>query len=197
MAMTGSAQRKLLDEVMPSFHVNEVHETWVRAAPEEAYVAARSATVGEVPLLRGLMALRGVPGALRGQGLVLDRTVPFLEEALALGFVELGERAPFELVVGAIGRFWSPAGGRPLGRVRSREDFLRFDEPGFAKAAMNLFVEPAGAGSRIATETRILGTDRGATLRFRLYWLLIGPWSALIRRSMLRAVRRRVAGASP
>jgi hypothetical protein len=180
---------------MSSFDVNEVHTAWVPAKPEDAYRAVREVTVGEVPLLRGLMALRAVPGAVTGKPFILDPSRPFLDQAFELGFVELGERVPSELAVGAVGRFWLPAGNRPLDRIRSREDFMRFDEPGFAKAAMDFLVRPEGDGSSITTETRVIGTDPGATWRFRLYWLLIRPWSGLIRRSVLRSLRERLSGA--
>jgi hypothetical protein len=44
---------------------------------------------------------------------------------------------------------------------------------------------PSG-GSRLITETRVADTD----FAFRLYWLVVGPFSALIRRRWLRAVAR-------
>ena len=42
----------------------------------------------------------------------------------------------------------------------------------------------SAGGSRLETETRVAGVD----LPFRLYWLVVGPFSALIRRRWLRAV---------
>src|SRR5438093_12527969 len=110
----------LLDELLPSFDVNEVHETWVPATPERAYAAVRGVRPDEVRLARPLMALRSVPGIFTGKALTLGPSVPFLDQMLALGFVELGRREGSELVIGAVGRFWSLAGNRPLGEVRSR-----------------------------------------------------------------------------
>jgi hypothetical protein len=43
-------------------------------------------------------------------------------------------------------------------------------------------------GSKLVTETRVADVD----LRFRIYWLVIGPFSALIRRRWLRAVATRL-----
>jgi hypothetical protein len=43
-----------------------------------------------------------------------------------------------------------------------------------------------GGGSRLVTETRVGSVG----LAFRLYWLVVGPFSALIRRRWLRAVAR-------
>ena len=108
---------------------------------------------------------------------------------VGIGFVQLGERLAEELVVGAIGRFWSLTGNRP----RPTDDFSAFSEPGYAKAAMNFTVRPEGAGSRITTETRVVGTDADAKRKFRRYWLVIRLGSGAIRRSWLKAIRRRLA----
>ena len=45
------------------------------------------------------------------------------------------------------------------------------------------------AGSRLTTETRVRAAGERARRAFRLYWLLIGPFSALIRRRWLRAAQ--------
>jgi hypothetical protein len=187
------AMSALLDELLPDYDVNEVHTADLPGDPADALAAARAVTPGEIRFMGPLMTLRSLPGRIRRTPIETTPEQPFMEQALGLGFVLLGERAD-EVVVGAIGRFWSPAGNRPL-RFRDREEFLAFEEPGYAKALMNFAVRPHGSGTLISTETRIAGTDPGATRRFRAYWLLIGPWSGLIRRGMLRAVERRVTGA--
>jgi hypothetical protein len=181
----------LLDELMPTYDVNEVHEAWVRARPADTYAAVHELTPSDVAMVRPLMALRSLPGRLTGSPLPITGSDPAIDQMLGMGFATLGERPGTEIVVGAVGRFWSLTGNRPLSTVRTGEAFVEFDEPGFAKAAMNFAVRAERGGARIVTETRILGTDPGATWRFRLYWLIIGPWSALIRRAALGAIRRR------
>jgi hypothetical protein len=47
--------------------------------------------------------------------------------------------------------------------VRTREEFLSFDEPGYAKAAISFIVRPERGGSRVITETRVVGTSPEAT----------------------------------
>jgi hypothetical protein len=54
----------------------------------------------------------------------------------------------------------------------------------------------AAEGTRLATETRVHADNAAARRRFQLYWLLVGPFSALIRRRWLAAARR-AAEASP
>jgi hypothetical protein len=49
--------------------------------------------------------------------------------------------------------------------------------------------DPAG-GSRLCTETRVAAHDRRTRLTFRTYWLIVRPFSALIRRRWLRLAAR-------
>jgi hypothetical protein len=174
----------LLDEVMPAYDVRETHSLWVAAEPEAAYEAVRGVSAREVRLFGPLMLLR----TFGRSGRVLDPQAPLLGQMLKVGFIPLGERPAEELVVGAIGHFWSPFGNTP----QVVEDFASFAEPGYAKAALNFRVTPEGSGSRITTETRIVGTDAEATRKFRRYWLLIRLGSGAIRRSWLKAIRRRL-----
>lgn len=182
-----------LDAVMPRYDVNEIHETWVAAPPELAFATLTALTGREIRLLGPLMAIRGVPYVLRGRRMAPSLSGPVLDAFRRAGFVDLGGRAGAELALGAVGRFWSPSGNQPLRTIRNRDDFVAFAEPGYAKAAMSFVVEPSGAGSRVVTETRIVGTDERATRLFRRYWLVIGWGSAAIRRSWLKALSRRVA----
>lgn len=174
----------LLDELMPEYDVHEVHRLWVPAEPDAAYDAVLAVSASEVRLFGPLMRLRTFGRSRR----VFDATKPLIGEMKKIGFVELGERPGEEVVLGAIGRFWSPTGNRP----RPAPDFADFDEPGYSKAAMNFTVTPSGEGSLVKTETRIIGTDAAATRKFRLYWLVIRLGSGAIRRSWLKAIRRRL-----
>jgi hypothetical protein len=181
----------LLDEVMPEYDVHEVHELWMPAEPETAYEAVRAVTATEVRLFGPLMSLRAVPARLRGRPRSLDSRIPLLTQMVEEGFVDLGAEPGSEVVVGAVGRFWSPSGNLPVRTIRTREDFEDFAQPGYSKAAMNFSVESQRDGSLVRTETRIVGTDGEATRNFRRYWWLIGWASAAIRRSWLKAILRR------
>jgi hypothetical protein len=179
----------LLDEVMPEYDVREVHELWVPAEPRDAFEAVIAVSAREVRLFGPLMRLRTFGRSNR----VFEPQAPLLAEMLKIGFVQLAERPGEEVVVGAIGRFWSPTGNRPV----PTPDFAAFAEPGYAKAAMNFTVTPERGGTTVTTETRIVGTDAEATRKFRRYWLVIRPGSGAIRRSWLKAIRRRLRRAAP
>ena len=51
-------------------------------------------------------------------------------------------------------------------------------------------------GSLVATETRVRCTDAASLRSFRRYWRVIRPFSGLVRREALRAIRR-TAESSP
>ena len=185
-----------LDDFLPDYDVNEVHSTRIAAPPEAVLAAVRALTSREVPIATVLMSLRALPAAVRrprGRWGRSDRVLdaPLLDHFTNGGFAMLAER-PDELVLGAIGRFWKAEG--EILRVGS-DEFVTFDEPGFAKAVVNFHVQPVSGGTVVTTETRVQCTDEKARRTFRRYWRIVMPGSALIRRAWLRAIRKRAESA--
>jgi hypothetical protein len=161
-----------LADALPVYHHSERHTIRISATPERALEAAREARLDDMRLVGLLFKLRGLRAAARG---------PVWDALLAQGFQTLGEDT---LVL--VGKPWSPGGS-----LRRVDDFVAFAEPGYAKMAMDLRAVPDGDGARLETETRIYLTDAAARRRFRAYWLVIRPFSGLVRRSWLSAARRR------
>ena len=159
----------LLDEVLPQWHHRERHAVTVDAPAERIWAAARRVGAADLPLVRALFRLRGLP-------IAVDRPLYELE-----GFAVLAEDAGTELVVGAVGQPW-----RPRGNLRTDADVASFDEPGYARIAMSLRLD----GTRLSTETRVHLTDARSRRLFGAYWLVVRPFSALIRRAWLRAIAR-------
>jgi hypothetical protein len=182
--------RSLLDEVLPRFDASEVHDVWVAAPPQVVFAAVKQVTVGEVRLLKPLEGMRALPGLLARRPVFRPSPSARVLDQFTTGVVPFGERAGTEIAAGAIGRFWRLVGSEPA-EVRTREDFLSFDEPGYAKAAISFLVRPERGGSRVITETRVVGTSPAATRALLCYWRAIRPGSGAIRRSWLAAIRRR------
>jgi len=169
----------LIDQVMPSYDRREIHRRQTTASPPALWDAIHVLEARDLTLMRALMGIRTL-GRRIDSG---DRTV--LEGFERMGFRQVAEDPGRELVIAGIGQFWKPSGG--LRKVTSREQFLAFEEPGYAKAAFNFRI----TDEEISTETRIAGTDPQSKRLFGLYWLLIRPGSGLIRREWLRALDRR------
>jgi len=189
-----TAVGSLLDAFLPTYDAAERHSTDVHALPVRVYAAVRALDVRGSPLIRTLFFLRCIPGALAnprqawaarragnpGLGLTLDGL-------LRSGFVLLGERPEREMVLGLVGQFWRPVGG--IVRVPA-EEWTAWERPGYAKAAWNFTLAPGPEGAvRLATETRVRCTDAESRRKFLRYWRLVGPFSGLIRREMLRGIR--------
>jgi hypothetical protein len=58
------------------------------------------------------------------------------------------------------------------------------------RIGVDLVARADRSGSLLSTETRVRAADRAARIAFRAYWLVVGPFSKLIRRRWLRAVAR-------
>ncbi len=173
----------LIDELLPHWHFRERHGVLTLASADDLLTAAEHVTWAEVPVMRTLMRLRSA-GLLQLPG---DRTI--LAVMSDIGFTELA-RSDNELVIGAIGRPWRGRGGRGP-RLHEFPDpgavFAAYDAPGSAKMIFNFRVIPGA----LTTETRVQLTDERSRRAFRRYWIVIRPFSGLIRRRWLDAIVRR------
>jgi hypothetical protein len=169
--------RTLLDSVMPTYDVREVHEVVVDARPEVVWSALHGVSLRAVPVFRALMILRELPGLLRGRRwLTADVDRPILVQMTASGFVLLGARPPWETALGLLTRPWRGEVGGGLGDAAS---FGAFDAPGWAKAVLGFRLQPQGGGTRLITETRVLATNSSARRKFGAYWLAVRGASGL------------------
>lgn len=185
----------LIDRFLPVWDAGERHEIDVPADGEAVFRAAKAVTPAEVPLMVSLFALRALPGRLVGKhGLEPAGNLPILQGMIRGGFSVLGEVEGEEIVLGVVGKFWQLTPS-----ILPMDDVAAFEQAeggGYAKAALNFLVVPAGRGCTLRTETRVSLPDPASRRRFLLYWAAIRPGSALICRAWLRAARRRVLSAS-
>lgn len=179
----------LLERFIPAFEFREVHSIRVRALPSRVFQAIRAVEPGDIPGFRTLFLLRAIPARLTGQQVPFQRREPLYLQALNSGFVLLGEVTDQELVLGLIGQFWRLRGGITP-QISGPQDFLAFSRSGFAKAAINFYVEQHGDLSEVRTETRVHAMDIDARTRFARYWALISTGSGYTRVKWLRAIRR-------
>ncbi|MGI9605155.1 MAG: hypothetical protein ACR2P0_03355 [Acidimicrobiales bacterium] len=189
-------------ELLPDAPFAERHSRIVNAPLTEVWPACLHVHSRELRTLVPLMALRSLPSVIR------DRSLPASHEHRTLidtfeagGFVVIRRDAePVDdqaaVVFGGVGKFWSPTNNHPH-PFDDSSALLAFEEPGFAKTVATLEARAIDhARTRVITETRVDGTDADATRKFRPYWMLIRPFSGLIRRSWLAAIARRCEGSA-
>lgn len=154
--------------MLSSWEFEDTVERLVDATQQTATDGVRRATFRDVPFASGLILLRGIPLFLRRRRLPsLERS--FYGELVASpGFVELS-RDERSLVVGYVGRPWTPSG--------------------YAKVVTNFVAVREGSRTRLRTTTRIHLTDERSRRAFRLYWLVVHPGSLAVRRSCAGAER--------
>lgn len=159
----------LLEHYLPQWEFAEKHSHVLTGSPVELYRKLVQTDFTQSRLLNLLFWLRGL------------KTKNFYE--LRKGFTTLSEEP---LILGMIGKPWRL---KPLILVLPSEEFISFDEPGFAKIVWNFTFEDQGEGKTlVSTETRIHCTDRSAYRKFRVYWFFVRPFSNWVRREMLKII---------
>ena len=178
----------LIDSFVPNPDAVETHSIVINASAEEVNGALWTADLGGSLIIKLLMGLRSLPDfILRGGCVPLRKRSITLQTLIDSGFGVLAKQ-PDEIVLGVTGKFW-----RPTGNLSSfnREDFDHPVPPGFARGVWNFWVKEEKRGRTIlSTETRVICGDDISRRKFRVYWFFVRPFSGLIRRVMLRAVKR-------
>jgi hypothetical protein len=168
----------LINQFLPAFDIQSRHRVTVASTPELVFKSIRTIDLTDSALTKMLFLVRGLPrSALRFDGL------------LSMGFIELGEITGQEYLLGIVGQFWKHSGA--LMRVAA-EEFEGFRLDGYSKAVWNFAINAVGSERcELATETRVATYGRSASMFFRMYWTLVGPFSGVIRREALRSIKSR------
>lgn len=175
---------------MPVYDVSASYDITVQALPEAVYRALWETDYRRHPVIRALLTLRSLPGLILHPRRIQsrrDRPVEGLQGILGGdGFVLLAESPGEELVLGVTGRFWTPFAKLV---PSSAATFLEPPPPNMARAVWSFRLDPAGASTRLTTETRVRCDDEASRSAFKSYWFIIGGASGLIRKVMLRRIK--------
>jgi len=164
--------------MLPEYDFSERHEVTIEAPADVVRRAVGTWRPGASFPWRVLLTLRGM-GAPRGT---------LREWAERENFVCLAEDER-GVLYGLAGQFWRPGGGERWKTPRTPDEFRAFADARFALTAMSISAESVSPSTtRLATETRVRALSPAARRRFRLYWLIIRPFSGLLRREMLRGI---------
>jgi hypothetical protein len=185
---------QLLDAYIAHADAAERHAIEVNAPAPVVLRAVWTADLGG-PIARALLAVRGLPSALASLDSARERlralrqpSALTLRDLQRTGFTVLAEDAGRELVLGLTGRFWTPTGCL---LPTDPATWAAGPPPGNAQAAWSFAVAPGPGGrTELVTETRVRCADAAARRAFRRYWLVVRPFSGLLRLLMLRSIRR-------
>ncbi len=183
----------LLEDYLEHYGTNQVRAVVVDAEPGTVMEVLRETDLSRSGVfVKALGWLRVMP----------DRITEFLkgEEELSVpeefqvesledhGWTLLAED-DHELVYGVVGKFWKP---NPNIQDIEADEFREFDRPGFAKAAINFYLQPYGNGKTLLSyELRIDVMEESREKKFRLLWKLIGPVKGYTVKRVLERVKRK------
>jgi hypothetical protein len=97
-------------------------------------------------------------------------------------------------VSGLVGRIWTLRRDYP--RVEDAPAFAAWAQPGTVRVLFaHWVVEDRDGGAALHSEARVAPVDRGAALRLRALWTVVGPWERLIGgEALARAARAAESG---
>ncbi|MFL5495382.1 MAG: hypothetical protein ACJ8DC_13445 [Gemmatimonadales bacterium] len=177
----------VFDTFLPTSDVRERHEIVVRAPAELVFQVARRFDMLSVPLVHAIFWLRAKVMRARHAG--QPRLVRLDSASLVqMGWGVLVEEPGRLFIAGAACQPWrADVVFAPVAPA----EFAAYAAPDSVKIAWSLETQPLGAGStRLATETRAVGTDAGARAKFRRYWRWARVGIVAIRWLLLPAIRR-------
>jgi hypothetical protein len=174
-----------LDDFLPVYEFSERHSVAIDAPATRIDAAFREVSIADIPIARALWWIRRLG---RPYG---DATKPFIGGELP--GVVLDDVPEEGIVLGLTGQFWRLFGGqRDHARPTTAAEFFAYERPDSCKAVIDFRV-----GERsLATETRVHVADPVSRRKFRRYWLVVRPFSGLIRILLLRAARARAEAAA-
>ncbi|MCI0751668.1 MAG: hypothetical protein L0Y35_07510 [Flammeovirgaceae bacterium] len=166
----------LQDKYLPQYHFDERHTLHIHAPAEKIFPTIEHLDFRRSFIIRLLFKLRGMPSAmLTTEGLERNR------------FFVLERVANEEIIIGLIGQFWKPSGNL---QIFKPHEFIPFDKPGFAKGSWSFrLIASTHNTVELETTTRIQCTDESSRRKFSRYWFFIKPFSGLIRKEILKAIK--------
>ena len=171
---------KSLHSLLPDYQFSEQHTTVVLAKPERVFEAVEAMDITDSTIARVLMRLWRIPARLYNKD-VPDRYMSVND------FIPLIRTPPNDLMRGLLG-------GRHAPKDKTSVDadaFRAFNEPGCIKLVWGIWLTDLGDDRvRVDTETRVFCTDKTMLKKFRICWLIIRPWSGLIRMRLLASIKR-------
>ena len=182
--MQSEAEAMLLDRYLPQYDVTETHAVIIDADTDLTWQAVRRSDLSRSAVIRVLLEMRSLPnrlqGFLKGRPSEPSRPPLTLDDMERAGFLLLANR-PATRSCSALscnrGRR-SPTTSRAAGRTGR---FAAFDP----RVRQGRLQHPGGALRQRARPHHDRDTDGGhgprSLRRFARYWLLVGPFSALIR----------------
>lgn len=188
-----------IDKLMPDYAFNEIHKVEVKASSEKAKQVLQTTGVNDIPAAHLLMKIRGIAdddvdmsdraaNNIAGPDTISTPDFNFFvvspDEWITVMILK-------SVIITNNSRQPEPP------EIKSLEQFMAFNEPGYIKVTVNFRFIPDGMGNTLlTTETRNSGITPKDNRIFGYYWRIIYPGSAIIRRVWLDTIKKRAEKSS-
>lgn len=178
----------LLDTYLPEYHFAEKHSIKVAASNELILNAITDLCPKDISRLFSILfSIRTLPSRMLGKNeFSFLPNLPLLEQMKKIGFRILAT-SNNEIVFGLI--FKNGEIEKEL--LNGTDTFSNLQGAAMEKIATNFFIEEKESKTIVRTETRIYTSDKKTKRKFALYWSIVHPGSALIRRIWLKAIKKK------
>jgi hypothetical protein len=169
-----------LDSWIPEPQVRTRHRRRAAASADRLWEAAGGVRVCDTRALGRAVRWR-IPGT--------PADITFRELFRCYPFIVLAEGERWS-ISGLCGRIWTIRRDYP--RIADSEEFAGWDEPGTVRVMLAHWIEPEGDGrAALVSESRVEPIDRGAQVRLRALWALVGQFDRLVGGEALGVAARR------
>ena len=182
------SQGKLkIDAFSPDYSTNEYHEVTINASPEKVKYALQTTGVADIPVVHLLMKIRGIADD-RDRSDTVTKNEPgsntFSTPDFDFIVADSNELITFMIL--------KASAKTPPPEVKTVEQFIAFNEPGYVKVAANFrFIRIGNGQTLLTTETRNYPITLKDRRIFGRYWTVIYPGSAIIRRVWLDTLAKK------
>ncbi len=167
-------QQTLLDRYMPDYAFWHRYDIVVENGDiDTVFEIARNVDLSRSRVIPMLFKLRGLP----------TQQLTARAFTRAMSWSEIEQNAPHAFLIG----YWR---GQKIEPVIDLDHFMSLPEEATQKVVFSFSFHPLGRDRvRVETETRVQCLDWKSEFKFRLYWLAIKPFSALVRKEVLRLIK--------
>ena len=172
---------KSLNNLLPDHHFLEHHSICVNSRIEDVFIYVARMDLSDSLVARILMYL------WRSFVRIFVRDLP--SKNLSVNdFIQLTFTPPYEISRGLIGGRVKPLDHKKI----NNKIFKDFKQDGCIKLVWAFWLTSMGQNKTIVhTETRVFCTDRITYFKFFIYWIIIRPWSGLIRIRLLKSIKKK------
>ena len=164
-----------LDELLPmeTADIRLRHTVTINQPREVVWQALQQVRMVDMPLLRGLMALRTAGTTEPEQPVEPYEELPIFDFLDSIEMTHIVEVPGRELMQLLMGHFWQADGG--FQNIPRIETFVQADDPTWVKCALSFQLEDVTGGTDLTAEMRLVTPSEPKTAQtFTWYWRLAG-----------------------